>query len=60
MQTISHNNHKSPPLGILAIAFTILFCSGLSFVVSFSPTSPHFPTPWSTADIIAAYFRDYS
>ena len=60
MQTISHNTHKSPPLGILAIAFTVLFCAGLSFVISFSPTSPHFPAPWDTADIITAYFRNYS
>ena len=59
MQTISHDTHKSPPLGILAIAFAVLFCAGLSFVISFSPTSPHFPAPWDTADIITAYFRDY-
>lgn len=59
MQTISHDTHKSPPLGILAVAFTVSFCAGLSFVISFSPTSPHFPAPWDTGEIIIAYFRDY-
>ncbi len=59
MQTISQDNHKSPPLAMLAIAFTVLFCAGLSFVISFSPTSPHFPAPWDTAEVITAYFRGY-
>jgi hypothetical protein len=60
MQTISHDTHKSPPLGILAIAFTVLFCAGLSFVVSFSSANPHFPAPWDTTDSITAYFRGYT
>jgi hypothetical protein len=59
MQTINYNKHQSPPLGILAIAFSVLFCAGLSFVISFSTTSPHFPAPWDTTEIIKAYFSGY-
>lgn len=57
MQAISHNTHKGPPLGILAIIFTVLFNTGLSFVISFSATSPHFPGPWESAEIISTYFQ---
>ena len=53
-------NHKGPHLGALAIVFTVLFNTGLYFVISFSATSPHFPGPWETAEIIAAYFQTHS
>src|SRR5215471_4940993 len=51
--------HKGPPLGMLAIIFTILFNAGLYFVISFSPSQPHFPGPWESADTIAEYFRNH-
>jgi len=52
--------HRSPNLGILAIVFTVLFNTGLYFVISFSPTAPRFPGPWESADVIAAYFQNHS
>src|SRR5262249_26070639 len=51
--------HKGPPLGMLAIVFTVLFNAGLYFVIAFSPSQPHFPGPWESADTIAAYFRTH-
>src|SRR5215472_1195807 len=51
--------HKGPPLGMLAIIFTVLFNAGLYFVISFSPSQPHFPGPWESADTIAEYFRNH-
>src|SRR5579859_7639457 len=60
METISTSSHKGPPPGILAIIFTLLFNAGLSFVISLSRTSPHFPSPWESADTIAAYFQNQS
>jgi hypothetical protein len=38
-------NHRGPHLGLLALGHTILFLSGLFFVVTFSG-GPHFPGPW--------------
>lgn len=52
--------HKGPPMGMLAIIFTLLFNIGLSFVISFTPANPHFPGPWEPAETITAYFRDHS
>jgi len=51
--------HKGPPLGILAIVFTVLFNLGLYFVISFSPDRPHYPGPWESAETIAAYFQGH-
>lgn len=51
------NKHRSPHVGMLAIIFSGLFISGLSFVISFSEDVPHYPGPWETADAIATYFR---
>jgi hypothetical protein len=48
--------HPSPPLGILAIVYTVLFCAGLYPVISFSG-GPHFPGPWEPAQTIAAYLQ---
>src|SRR5262245_56746928 len=50
-------SHKGPHLGVLAIVFTVLFNAGLYFVISFSPSAPHFPGPWESAETIAAYFQ---
>src|SRR5262245_21098519 len=51
--------HKGPNLGMLAIIFTALFNTGLYFVISFSPNSPHFPGPWESAETISTYFRGH-
>ena len=48
--------HASPPLGMLAIVYTVLFCGGLYPVISFSG-GPHFPGPWEPAQRIAAYLQ---
>jgi hypothetical protein len=53
----SSARHPGPPLGVLALVHTILFLSGLYFVVTFSG-GPHFPGPWEPADVIARYFRE--
>jgi len=57
---IERGEHKGPHLGILAIVLTVLFNLGLYFVISFSPSAPHFPGPWESAEIITAYFREHS
>ena len=49
--------HRGPNLGILAIVFTLLFNTGLYFVISFSAGAPHFPGPWESAEVISAYFQ---
>ena len=55
----SQNKHKSPHLGMLAIIFSGLFITGLSFVITFSESGPHYPGPWETVEIIATYFQNY-
>ena len=50
--------HVSPPLGILASVYTLLFIAGLYFVISFT-SGPHFPSPWESEDTIAAYFQQH-
>lgn len=54
------NSHKGPHPGMLAIIFTLLFNTGLSFVISLSGTPPYFPGPWESAQTIAAYFQNES
>lgn len=51
--------HRGPNLGVLAIVFTVLFNTGLYFVISFSPSAPHFPGPWESADVLSAYFQTH-
>jgi hypothetical protein len=51
--------HASPPLGILAIVYALLFNAGLYFVVSFTG-GPHFPGPWESGAAIAAYFQNHA
>jgi hypothetical protein len=47
--------HPSPPIGIVAILFTVLFLAGL-YPVQFNG-KPYFPGPWMSASDIAAYFQ---
>jgi hypothetical protein len=48
--------HPSPPLGMVAIAFTVLFCAGLYPVTAFGG-KPYFPGPWESAQTIASFFQ---
>lgn len=48
--------HQSPPLGILAIVFAVLFCAGLYPVTVFGGR-PYFPSPWESAQTIVAFFQ---
>lgn len=57
MKTLSQFKHKGPHLGMLAIIFTILFNMGLSFVISLSATTSHYPGPWESSETIVTYFR---
>jgi hypothetical protein len=52
--------HRGPNLGVLAIVFTVLFNTGLYFVISFSPSAPHFPGPWEPAAALSAYFQSHA
>jgi hypothetical protein len=47
--------HYGPPLGIVAIVFTLLFNAGLYPVTMFGG-KPYFPGPWESAEVIQAYF----
>jgi len=58
-QIIRTSKHRSPNLAVLAIVFAALFNTGLYFVISFSPSAPHFPGPWESAETLAAYFQSY-
>ena len=52
--------HPSPPLGLVAIIFTVLFGAGLSFVILFGAGHSNFPGPWESADTIVTYFQTHS
>ena len=52
--------HNGPPLGWLAVAYTVLFNAGLWFVVSFSAVKPHFPGPWEPPGTIVSYFQEHA
>src|SRR5262249_52985800 len=52
--------HRGPNLGILAIVFTLLFNTGLYFVISFYAGVPRFPGPWESPEVITAYFQGQS
>jgi hypothetical protein len=58
MEATQEEKHLGPNIGILAVVFTVLFNLGLSFVITFSPESPHFPGPWESAETIVTYFRN--
>jgi hypothetical protein len=47
--------HASPPLGIVALVYMVLFLAGLFPVTTFGGL-PHFPGPWESPDVIAAFF----
>ncbi len=51
--------HPSPPLGVLAIVFTVLFCAGL-YPVTYFGGRPSFPLPWAPAQTVAAFFQERS
>jgi hypothetical protein len=48
--------HQSPPLGILAVVYTVLFCAGL-YPVTYFGGKPTFPLPWASAPVIEAFFE---
>lgn len=48
--------HAGPPLGLVALIYTLLFLAGLYPVTIFGGL-PHFPGPWESPDTIAAFFR---
>ena len=48
--------HPSPPLGVVAIAFTVVFCAGLYPVTMFGGM-PYFPGPWEPAQTIVSFFK---
>jgi hypothetical protein len=50
-------HHRGPHLGLLAIVFTVLFNTGLYFVISFTAGAPRFPGPWESPEVIATYFQ---
>jgi hypothetical protein len=52
----SRVRHPSPPLGVVAIVFTVLFLAGLYPVTVFGGR-PYFPGPWESADAIVAFFQ---
>ena len=48
--------HQSPPLGILAIVYMVLFCAGLYPVTLFGGM-PYYPGPWEPIQTITAFFQ---
>jgi len=66
---MARNGHAGPNPGIVAIIYTLLFNTGLYFVVSFRPPEhlaasaiavrPYFPGPWESAETITAYFQTH-
>lgn len=48
--------HHSPPLGIVAVVYSVLFCAGLYPVTYFGGT-PYFPLPWAPASAIQAFLE---
>ena len=50
------HRHPSPPLGPLALAYMLLFLAAL-FPVTVLGGMPHFPSPWESAQTIAAFFQ---
>jgi hypothetical protein len=55
----ANTRHPSPPLGLVATVYTLLFSAGLYFVISFTG-GPHFPGPWESIETIAAYFQGHA
>ena len=59
METSIQEKHRGPNIGMLAVIFTVLFNTGLAFVISVSVHPPYFPGPWESAETIADYFRHH-
>jgi hypothetical protein len=51
--------HASPPLGVVATIFVLLFLGGLYPVTIFGG-QPYFPGPWQSADTILIFFQTRS
>lgn len=58
MENSIAKKHKGPPLGYVALTFTLLFNIGLSFVISLKGIPPYFPGPWESAATIVGYFQN--
>lgn len=58
METFAVKKHKGPPPGYVALAFTLLFNAGLSFVISLKGIPPFFPGPWESTETIVRYFQN--
>jgi hypothetical protein len=54
-------HHEGPHLGMLAIAYTLLFNAGLTAVSAFGTPfgvrPPYWPGPWESPDVIVWYFH---
>jgi hypothetical protein len=57
----STRRHAGPHLGMLAIAYTVLFNAGLcavsAFGIPFGVRPPYWPGPWEPPDVIVSYFH---
>src|SRR5207253_10841037 len=55
--------HAGPHLGMLAIAYTVLFNRGLTavsgFGTPFGVRQPYWPGPWEPPDVIVSYFHTH-
>jgi hypothetical protein len=58
MENFSVKSHKGPHLGYVALAFTLLFNIGLSFVISLNGNTTYFPGPWESEETIVRYFQN--
>jgi hypothetical protein len=55
--------HDSPHLGMLAIAYAVVFNAGLcavsAFGIPFGVRPPYWPGPWEPPDVIVSYFHTH-
>src|SRR5262245_40362221 len=55
--------HRGPHIGILAIAYTLLFNAGLTAVsylgIPFGLRPPYWPCPWESPGVIVSYFHTH-
>lgn len=51
--------HPSPNPGAVAVVYTVLFCAGL-YAIAGSSAGAHFPRPWDSAQMMAAYFQQHA
>lgn len=56
-------HHRGPHLGVLAVAYTVLFIAGLcavsAFGIPFGVKAPYWPGPWEPASTIVPYFQTH-